>query len=121
MPKRFNAGAIIQSLRSQHIESVLIMTNANRLYPVRRRRAFRIAISLSALLAITSAPVMAEGNDKSVEEGAKTLEKGFGNLLKGMGQEIGKVIDPKDEPKKEPDKKETKQADDTKPAENKKP
>ena len=78
--------------------------------------------ALLALLMIVAAPtVMAEDSGKAVEDGAKATEKGFGNLLKGMGQEVGKVIEPTDDAKKKSDKKDAKQTDNSKPAEEKKP
>jgi len=78
--------------------------------------------ALLAVLMVVGAPtVMAEESGKAVEDGAKATEKGFGNLLKGMGQEVGKVIEPTDDAKKNSAKKDTKQPDGSKPADEKKP
>ncbi len=72
-------------------------------------------------MGISAQTVLAADSGKAVEDGAKATEKGFGNLLKGMGQEVGKVIEPTDKAKKDSGKKDAKQAEGSKPAEEKKP
>ena len=54
--------------------------------------------------------VAEERKGDSVQEGAKSIENGFGELLKGMGQEVGKIIGSKDEPEKKQEKQESKPA-----------
>ena len=86
-----------------------------------RQRTFWASAIFVLLIGVGAQSVWAEDSGKAIEDGAKATEKGFGNLLKGMGQEIGKVIEPTDEAKKNSDKKDAKPADGSKSAEEKKP
>ena len=66
-------------------------------------------IIIASLLAFAAAGT-AFAADDSASKSAKKTSEGFGNLLKGMGQEVKKVIN-SDDTKKDK-KKETKQTDD---------
>lgn len=71
-------------------------------------RLLWIAGFLAAACGLTSAAAVADSD--SVQKSVDKTEQGFGNLLKGMGQEVKKVIN-SDDAKKDK-KKETKQTDD---------
>ena len=75
-------------------------------------RLFAIAlVELSVIGSLGLAPALAEERkDDSVQEGANSIENGFGELLEGMGQEIGKIIGSEGEPEKKKDKQESKPA-----------
>jgi len=84
-------------------------------YSKNRQHTYWRSAILAILIGIGAQTVLAEDSGKAVEDGAKATEKGFGNLLKGMGQEVGKAMDSKDSKKNEKDKKTSKPADETKP------
>ena len=86
-----------------------------------RPRMFFPSVVLAAFMGVSAQTVLAEDSGKAIEDGAKATEKGFGNLLKGVGQEIGKVIEPTDKAKKDSGKKDAKQSDASKPPEENKP
>jgi hypothetical protein len=76
----------------------------------RRLRPLRIAGLLVAACAFTIGSAPAEKDSDAVQNSVDKTERGFGELLKGMGQEVKKVIG-SDDAKKDK-KKDTKHADD---------
>ncbi len=86
------------------------MTNTKRFSGARRLRLFRTATLLVAVCTVTIGTAAAAEKDSGAVQGSvEKTERGFGELLKGMGQEVKKVIGSDDAKK---DKKETKHADD---------
>jgi hypothetical protein len=79
------------------------MTKSNYFGGVGRLRSMSFAGLLLVAGCLGFGPVLAEGESKSdsVQDSAKTIEKGFGELLKGMGREIGKIIGSEGAAKKE--------------------
>ncbi len=93
------------------------MTKSKYFSGARRLRAFGIAGLLVAVCGLGSAPALAEKNgDTKLDDSAKEVGNNFGQLLKGMGQEVGKVIGTEgksDKDKADQDKKkDTKHSDD---------
>ena len=87
------------------------MTKLKYLRSVRRVSAMFLAGLLLIGGSFGFKPALAEERKgDSVQEGAKSIENGFGELLKGMGQEVGKIIGSKDEPEKKQEKQESKPA-----------
>ena len=76
----------------------------------RRFRSLWIAGFLVAACGFTIGTALAEKDSDAVQNSVDKTERGFGELLKGMGQEVKKVIN-SDDTKKDK-KKETKQTDD---------
>ena len=76
----------------------------------RRLRLFWIAVFLVAAYGFGTGTALAGEDSDAVQNSVDKTERGFGELLKGMGQEVKKVIN-SDDAKKDK-KKETKQADD---------
>lgn len=75
-----------------------------------RLRSFWIASILAAVCAFGSSNVLAAKDSDAVQDSVDKTERGFGELLKGMGQEVKKVIN-SDDAKKDK-KKDAKHADD---------
>jgi gas vesicle protein len=98
------------------------MTNPKRFSGTRCLRALWIAALLTAACGFGAGTALAEKDSDAVQNSADKTERGFGELLKGMGQEVKKVIgsddkaakkDKKDE-KKHPENEPDKGKDDTK-------
>ena len=69
------------------------MTKSKYISGARRLRAFGIAGLLVAVCGFGSSAALAEKNgDTKLDDSAKEVGNNFGQLLKGMGQEVGKVI-----------------------------
>ena len=83
------------------------MTNSKCLSGARCLRTLWIASFLVALCSFGSALA----NDTSLDDSAKKVGNNFGELLKGMGQEIKKVISTDDAEVKKDKKKEKKTPD----------
>ena len=76
-------------------------------------RVFGIASLLIALCSFGPGTASAEkSGDTSLDDSAKEVGNNFGSMLKGMGQEIKKVMDSDDKSAEKDKKKETKKADD---------
>lgn len=90
------------------------MSNAEHFHATRRRRV-RFIAGLLVVAGLAAGPVLAAG-DTSLDDSAKKVGNNFGEMLKGMGQELkkaggslagsGKKDDKKDKqhPENEPDK-----------------
>jgi len=89
------------------------MTKTKHFSGARGLRALGIAGLLLALCSFGIGTALAEkSGDTSLDESAKKVGNNFGELLKGMGQEVKKVIDSDDKSADKDKKKETKNADD---------
>ncbi|GAB4510600.1 MAG: hypothetical protein Tsb0026_12670 [Sulfuricaulis sp.] len=82
------------------------MTNLKCLSDARCLRALWIAIPLIAVCGLGSGPALAD--DTSLDDSAKKTGNNFGELLKGMGQELKKAGGSRSESGKKSDKKEKK-------------
>jgi len=74
----------------------------------------RVACIFALVCSVGIGPVLAD-NDTSLDDAAKKTGQGFGNLLKGMGQELKKVggsLTSSDKSDKKDDEKENKTKDD---------
>ena len=67
------------------------MTGTNSLYRMRQR--LTVVLAGVFLLAGGVGTALAEEGNGTVDEQAKEVSNNFGELLKGMGQEINKLID----------------------------
>lgn len=85
------------------------MTNAKHFHAARRPRAWWIAGFLAAGLA--AGPVVA-ADDTSLDDSARKVGNNFGELLKGMGQELKKAGGSLSESGKKDDKKEKQRPED---------
>jgi len=89
------------------------MTKTKHFSGARGLRALGIAGLLLALCSFGIGTALAEkSGDTSLDDSAKEVGNNFGELLKGMGQEVKKVIDSDDKSADKDKKKETKNADD---------
>lgn len=86
------------------------MKNSKCLNSPHRLRSLWIAGFLAAACSFAIGTAMAEKDSDAVQNSVDKTERGFGELLKGMGQEVKKVIN-SDDAKKDK-KKETKQTED---------
>jgi len=86
------------------------MRNSKYLNSPRRLRSLWIAGFLVAACGFGIGTALAEKDSDAVQNSVDKTERGFGELLKGMGQEVKKVIN-SDDAKKDK-KKETKHTDD---------
>ena len=71
----------------------------------------RVACIFALVCSVGIGPVLAD-NDTSLDDAAKKTGQGFGNLLKGMGQELKKVGGSLTSSDKKDDEKENKTKDD---------
>jgi len=85
------------------------MTSAKCFYAARRLRAWWIAGCLAA--GLVAGPALA-ADDTSLDDSAKKVGNNFGEMLKGMGQELKKAGGSLSESGKKDDKKEKKSPED---------
>ncbi len=89
------------------------MTKTRYISGVRWRRAFGIASLLIALCGFGLGTALAgKDGDTKLDDSAKEVGNNFGQLLKGMGQEVKKVIGSDDKAAEKDKKKEAEHADD---------
>jgi hypothetical protein len=91
------------------------MTKTKYFSGARGLRALGIASLFIALCGVGPGTTLAdEKGDTKLDDSAKEVGNNFGQLLKGMGQEVKKVIGSDDKAAEKDKKKETKDADDNK-------
>lgn len=89
------------------------MTKSKYIRGARRLRVLGIAGLFAALCGLGIGSALAEKNgDTRLNDSAKEVGNNFGQLLKGMGQEVGKVIGTDDKKADKDKKPDTKQTDD---------
>lgn len=88
------------------------MTKSKRFNGARGLRALGMASVLVALCGFGLGTALADKDgDTKLNDSAKEVGNNFGKLLKGMGQEVGKIIGTDDKAAKKDESKEKKHAD----------